>query len=266
MKDYGKDLFRGTAVYYAAYRPVYPETLLHLLHDRFFLDGSQTVIDLGCGPGDLALRLADHCREVIGVDQEQEMLDVARMLQRKKRKENVSWVHGTVEEYLNQFHRMNVVTIAKAFHWMDRAGTLDSLYEFVVPGGGVAVIDDYEPDKAATEWQETFNEVVRRWYGPTRRAGNTTYSHPEITHEQIIEQSAFDLEVYELPEVTIRWDIPSIIGNHYSTSFGKKQYLGEDAPLFEEEVKAALGSCGMYEERRRVSVKIARKQGKRGSR
>lgn len=35
-------------------------------------------VDLGCGPGDLLQRLADHCREVIGVDNAPGMLELAR--------------------------------------------------------------------------------------------------------------------------------------------------------------------------------------------
>ncbi len=56
------ELFATTAPYYARFRSGYPPAFFDHLVDRFGLDGTQTVLDLGCGTGQIALQLAPHRR------------------------------------------------------------------------------------------------------------------------------------------------------------------------------------------------------------
>lgn len=67
-------LFQGTARYYARYRRPYPEALSALLAARFHLDGTTRLLDLGRGTGLLALPLAPHMAEVVGLDPQRETL------------------------------------------------------------------------------------------------------------------------------------------------------------------------------------------------
>jgi SAM-dependent methyltransferase len=67
-------LFQGTADYYARYRRPYPEVVIALLVERFHLDGSARLLDLGRGTGLLALPLAPRVAEVVGLDPQPEML------------------------------------------------------------------------------------------------------------------------------------------------------------------------------------------------
>ena len=70
-------LFAGTAWHYARYRPGYPDAFFADLITRFRLDGTGRLLDLGCGTGQLTLRLAAHVAEAIGIDPEPEMLSDA---------------------------------------------------------------------------------------------------------------------------------------------------------------------------------------------
>jgi SAM-dependent methyltransferase len=72
-----RDLFMGTAKYYARYRPGYPEPFFAHIVERFRLDGTGRLLDLGCGTGQLALPLAGRFQEVVGMDPEPEMLAAA---------------------------------------------------------------------------------------------------------------------------------------------------------------------------------------------
>ncbi|MBO7743076.1 class I SAM-dependent methyltransferase [Paenibacillus sp. MWE-103] len=56
--------------------------------------GARTIVDLGCGTGNLACRLASLGKEVIGVDPALASLAVAR---RKTSAERVNWIHGTAD-------------------------------------------------------------------------------------------------------------------------------------------------------------------------
>lgn len=106
------------------------------------------------------------------------------------------------------------------------------------------------------------DNVVSKWYGNERRAGNTTYSHPEKSHSSIIEESKFKLETHNLASYKYIWDIESIIGYIYSTSYGTKRFLGPYVKLFEKELKKELlklNSNGKFQENINLSVKLALK-------
>lgn len=241
MNQYGKELFKGAAQYYSKYRPMYPPSLIRYLIRKFSLNGEQQLLDLGCGTGQLTMRFSDWCRKIVGIDLEREMLVEAKRLQNEMRVNNIHWYEGNLEKYKTETNeKFNLVIIAKAFHWMDRVQVLDELYELVTDNGGVAIIDHYEPNKKPTRWQEQLNQVIEKWYSKERRAGKTIYSHPSISHEEILANSKFKLEIEHLPPFEITWTIDAILGNHYSTSFGSKRFLGDHVEAFENEVKETL--------------------------
>lgn len=261
MAAYGEDLFKGTASYYSRYRPMYPASLIRFLVERFSLDGRGRMLDLGCGTGQLAFRFSDWFEGIVGIDTEPEMIEEAIRLSKEFRAENVEWFTGDIDTYKEKSDKtFQLVTIAKAFHWMDRVKVLETLDAMVAPGGGIAIIDNYSPNKEQLPWQKKVDEVVKRWYGNERKAGNTTYSHPTISHQTIISNSKFGLEIHEMPTYEQLWTLDSIIGNIYSTSYGTKRFLGENVRLFEKHLKEellALDNTGIYKEQLNVSVKLA---------
>lgn len=260
----GEDLFKGTASYYSQYRPIYPSSLIRFLVECFSLDGSGNMLDLGCGTGQLTFRFSDWFGKVIGVDTDQEMIEEAKRISKEVRLENVKWHVGDLQDYKQTEDAVfKLVTIAKAFHWMDRAKVLESLYHMIPVGGGIAIIDNTFPPQVPLPWQETVNEVVQQWYGKERRAGNTTYSHPKASHSKMIEQSRFHLSAHQLPTYEQTWTIDSIIGNVYSTSYGSKRFLGEHAASFEKhltEALVALDETGVFKEEVKITVNLALKQ------
>lgn len=264
MTAYGEDLFKGTAHYYSRYRPMYPASLIRFLIEKFSLDGSGKMLDLSCGTGQLAHRFSDWFEGIVGIDREPEMIDEAIRLSKVIRAENVKWFTGDIDTYKeNSDETFQLVTIAKAFHWMDRAKVLDTLDDMVACDGGIAIIDTYSSNKELLPWQKKVDEVVKRWYGNERRAGNTTYAHPTISHQTIISNSNFDLEIHEMPTYEQIWTVDAIIGNIYSTSYGTKRFLGENVWSFEEHIKEkllALDDTGVYKEQLNVSVKLAVKR------
>ena len=73
--------FRTTADYYSRFRVPYPDRLIERVADRTGLKPGERVLDLGCGPAPLGVAFARLAgADVIGVDPEPEMLDVARKL------------------------------------------------------------------------------------------------------------------------------------------------------------------------------------------
>ena len=263
MIDYGKNLFEGTARYYSQYRPLYPASLIRYLIGKFSLDGTGHMLDLGCGTGQLAFRFSDWFEGIVGVDTEPEMIQEAIRLSREIRVENMEFLNGALEKYKGNSEKIfRFITIAKAFHWMDREKVLETLYEIVSDGGGIAIIDNYSPKKELLPWQKKVNKVVKEWYGYERRAVNTTYSHPTISHQENVANSKFNLDNYQLPTYEQSWTFESIIGNIYSTSYGAKRFLGDNVESFEKHLKEELLSIektGVFKEQINTTVILALK-------
>jgi len=264
VKDYGEELFSGTAGHYARYRPPYRSSLVRFLVDRMGLDGTGRLLDLGCGPGQLTLRFADWFEELIGLDPEPEMIQQAVELSRIMRVSNARWLVGRAEELdqqLGQEHlgQFRLVLIAQAFHWMDRSFVLERLHRLVAVGGGVAIIDHRK--LPPEPWQLTVREVIQRWLGQKRRAGHTTYEHPDVRYEEIVRQSPFaHMEQHELPAEEVNWTIDELVGFLYSTSYVSRRLLGEDSEAFEQDLREslrALNPAGEFRERRIASIILA---------
>ena len=71
-------LFAGTAGYYERGRLPYAPGLADELADALKLDGRGRLLDVGCGPGTVALGLAHLFGDIVGVDPDGEMIAEAR--------------------------------------------------------------------------------------------------------------------------------------------------------------------------------------------
>lgn len=263
MSDYGADLFKGTAWYYSRYRPPYPSSLIRFLVHEFSLNGEGRLLDLGCGTGQLALRFSDWFEEIVGVDAEPEMLDEAKRLSGDERLGHVKWLQGRAEDRVGDWGLFRLIIIAKAFHWMDRASILEILHNSSDPKGGIAIIDNYNEEQEPLLWQLKVNEVVKRWLGDARRAGNSTYTPPKERYEDIVRKSGFkNVQRHILPSYSYTWTVDSIIGNLYSTSFASRRFFGDNLVRFENDLKSVLldmDSTGVFTEELSVSIITASK-------
>jgi SAM-dependent methyltransferase len=77
-------LFEGSAEYYRRGRIPYAEDLAGSLATVLDLDGHGRLLDVGCGPGIIALRLAHLFEGVIGLDPDAGMLEEAERAAREQ--------------------------------------------------------------------------------------------------------------------------------------------------------------------------------------
>ena len=134
LSKHDPDIYKGTAWYYSRFRPRYPETLVSLLRDTFGLDGSGRLLDLGCGPGPVAIRLAHLFEKVVAMDPEPDMLAEGRAQAERASVSNIEWRRGSSEDLSAALGSFRLVTMGNSFHWMDRDRTLDALYDLVIDG------------------------------------------------------------------------------------------------------------------------------------
>ena len=235
-------LYQGTAWYYSRFRPRYPETLVTLLRDTFGLDGRGRLLDLGCGPGPVALRIAHLFEHVLAMDPEPNMLAEGRAAAERAGVSNIDWVRGGSENLSPALAQFRLVTMGNSFHWMDRQRTLDALYDLVIEGGGIAVVGEATPIPAPppTPWRVAINAVVKKYVGARRLPWDPMDYQPEDLHQTYINRSRFTGLTSYTESFDITWTIDSMIGNLYSTSFCSRRVLGDRVDAFERDLRAAI--------------------------
>lgn len=240
-----RDLFKGTAPYYARYRYKYSPAFFQELAARLNLNGQGRLLDLGCGTGQLTLPLAAYFEEAVGLDPEPEMLEQAAIATTEAGITNVRWVEGgsadlpALENSLGSFR---IVTMGNSFHWMDQAATLAQLDRMVDPGGALVLIGTRSSNifEATEGWAYEIRKVLQKVLGEQRRAGSTTYQGHALTFEEALTQSTFNrVEIFEMDE-TRYLTAAEIIGFLYSTSYASKAVLGDKQAEFEREVRQTL--------------------------
>src|SRR3712207_2218170 len=96
--QWDETLYRGSARFYERGRLPYPPGLADALAAALDLDGRGRLLDVGCGPGIVALRLAHLFEAVVGLDADAAMLAEAEQRASELGVTNASWVHARAED------------------------------------------------------------------------------------------------------------------------------------------------------------------------
>lgn len=242
VPDYPADLFAGTAEYYARYRIAYPERLLQDLLER---SGTSSpggrLVDLACGTGEIALRLAPHFDEVLAVDQEPEMITVARRKADGAGVTNLRWTVGRAEDLDISPGSVDLVTIGNAFHRLDRRHVADQALAWLGPGRCLAVLGGNVPTTGNQPWQAITREVLARWTPTptTERARPAGKTSPKLTHQDVLENAGFqDVREHQFP-TPHQWSLDELLGYLRSTSFAKGP-LTDHPDDFEADLRRTL--------------------------
>ena len=252
--------FAEAAAWYAAGRPPYaPGALAHVVGGLGLGVGSR-VLDLGCGPGVIAIPLSRTVAQVIAADLDANMLAEGRRLAAEAGRDNIRWVQGRAEAVLPELGRFDAVTLGQSLHWMDRDLVLRLIGEALVDGGGLAILDEGLA-RTPESWAPIAAEVVARYLV---RPGRHPGKHPEIDHAPSLRRSAHfaDFTVREFSGEIAR-DVRSILACVYSSVGASRAKFGDRAAAFEADLTQALLSrepSGLFHERIETAVYLARKR------
>jgi 2-polyprenyl-3-methyl-5-hydroxy-6-metoxy-1,4-benzoquinol methylase len=95
---YDPSIYLGAAAHYRYGRPPYSPLLEQVLSKELGLDGDGRLLDVGCGPGVLTVRLSSFFEEVVGVDPDADMLEEGRQAAGEKGLANIRWVQALAED------------------------------------------------------------------------------------------------------------------------------------------------------------------------
>jgi SAM-dependent methyltransferase len=231
--------FRSTVPYYARYRVPYPAPLISFVHERCGLRAGSRVLDLGCGPGQLAVAFATFGCAVTAMDPEPEML--AAMKQRATAADaSIEAVRASSHDLDGSFGHFDLVAMGRSFHWMERDETLNRLNEIVAPTGAVVLLGDRRISTPGVDWPAVV-ERLAEVFAPARTAERRERRRSACeSHEEVLLRSPFrHLERYGIvfSQTLNAYDV---VGRSFSMSATSPEALGSRQKDFESELHAEL--------------------------
>jgi SAM-dependent methyltransferase len=198
--DLGRDALRRERPVLFGRTHVVPDGLAEALRRELGLDGSQRLLDVGCGPGSLTLLLAPFVATAVGIDADCEMVREAARGSSRSGQSNVSWRHMRAEELPADLGEFELVTFAQSFHWMDRPAVAVKVRMMLTPGGVCAYVhatthrgdDSTDPLAHPRPPYEKIGELVSEYLGPVRRAGRGSLPEgPPAGEEEVLREAGF---------------------------------------------------------------------------
>ena len=254
-------LFRSTVPYYARYRLGYPDSLIQQVIDRVGLQWGDMVLDLGCGPGLLAIPFAKAEMRVRAMDPEPDMIAAAKEAAQKAMV-MIDLRLGSSFDLQESAGRFKLVAMGRSFHWMDRERTLAVLDQIVLPDGAVAIFTDHHPDTVENRWRDAVREVGAR-YGADYSTWRRRRRDPDYrSHESLLLDSPFGRVEEMSVFVRNKLSIDDIIGRALSLSATSPEKLGERRDAFEDDLRIELGRIapdGIFTEVAQIGASVARR-------
>jgi len=251
------------AEYYAKFRRSYPQQVLDFLQEYFALTQDDSVLDLGCGTGQLALPLAPRVRSVIGMDPEPDMLRLAREAAREREVRNAFWVLGADTDVpalgtlLGHASPLALTVIGQALHWMRH----DELFRHLLPlsreGGGIAVIANGAPLWLQdTAWSRGLRSCLERHFDTELTASCGTADEDRLRYGQALEDAGYSDVRNTTVSYTDELTFHQVIGGLYSAIPAEQLPTAEQRPAFENNVRESLPHGEPFLEQVRVSVLV----------
>lgn len=210
-------------------RPTYPTQTFEVLNG-LIVDEPRSVLDVGCGPGNVARPLAAFVERIDAVDISRPMLERARALPGGT-SPKIRWLYGRAEEVELQ-PPYALVTAGESLHWMDWGVVLPRFARALTPRGMLAIV---RVEEQAVPWREGYTQIVRRF------SNNPNY----VPVDMIAELEKYRLFQKEGESVTapepLRQSIEDYIAaQHARSALSLDTMIAEQATQFQAEMRELL--------------------------
>ena len=247
---YDPSFYDGAAVHYRYGRPAYSPRLEAFLAEELSLDGSGRLLDVGCGPGILTVRLARLFEGAVGLDPDPAMLAEGRRAARERHIANITWIQARAEDLPAAAPGpYRLVTFGQSFYWTDEVPVAEAVYDMVEPGGALVLVGHHAAGRPVPPSpgppripHDEIEDLVRKYLGPARRAGQSTPPAQALSLEDALASSRFGaprvIFVPGIPDL-VR-DIESVVSGYFSMSFAAPHLFGDRVEEFAGEVRELL--------------------------
>jgi SAM-dependent methyltransferase len=256
--NWDESLFAGAARYYEQGRLPYAPGLADALAGSLALDGQGRLLDVGCGPGTVTLRLAPLFEAVVGLDPDRDMLACASRAAAARGVGNAAWVRQRAEALPAGLGSFRVVTFAQSFHWMDRHRVASAVAAMLDPGGAVVQVDapGYRTGELSAATgpgslpfppppDEALDQLRRRYLGSDRRAGRGIRNTSPGGEDRVFRHAGFlPAETVIVPDRrAVERTADDLVAGVFSTSSTAPHLFGDRQEDYERDVRGILAQA-----------------------
>ena len=126
--------------------------------------GCERALDVGCGIGHLANRLAGRCRNVVAIDADAAALARARS---ECERPNMTFIRGDVMSHPFDAGTFDFITLVAVLHHLPLEPALERFKQLLKPRGALAVIGLYRLSTFADFAWAHAGLIVSTWYRTT---------------------------------------------------------------------------------------------------
>lgn len=266
--NFSPGAFAGVAHDYVRYRLPYPLEMLGDILARAEVAANARLLDIGCGTGRVTLPIAGSFTKVYAIDQESQMVEVARTEAARLGINGIVWSIGRGEDFEAPDDYFDLITAGEVFHRLDRPQIAKLVFRWLKPGGAFAILgvaNFMHGDARDAPWRRLVADVVRDFIGePARRLGapNATLAEEISDEEAQLRDTGFEAVANFEFHVPHEWAVEELLGNLRSTSVLSYAALGSRQREFETRLTQSLltyDPAGRYVENVRFGYTIARK-------
>jgi SAM-dependent methyltransferase len=196
------------------------------------LTGTEDLLDLGCGVGEVALGFAPFVASLSGMDLEQPMLDALgnRALAMGV---NMRLIHSRVEDAPADLGRFHLITMGRAHWYMHTPTSLVRLDQWLMPGGAILVCKPVpNPDHA--EWHGVYTATRQKWVPGNLR------EMTRLTADQFFQGTDFVLVEHVIVEGEKQVELEHLVHRALGTPNTSRAILGAETDEMIAAIRAAM--------------------------
>lgn len=154
---------------YAKDRPYHHPLIMNMIRKQLnFNEKWKHGLDVGCGSGLSSLALMEICDEVTGIDESEEMINVAK---KELSKKGIHFIKNRAEDMAFGEEYFDIATVSGAVNWINKNIFLTTVKKLLKKSGWLVIYDNFISDKMVDVplYKEWFhNEFLVQYPKPPR--------------------------------------------------------------------------------------------------
>lgn len=215
------------------YREPYLPVFFRSVAEAIPLIGTEDLLDLGCGVGEVALGFAPFVASLTGMDLEQPMLDELGVRARAMGVK-MKLIQSRVEDAPADLGRFHLITMGRAHWFMHTPTSLVRLGQWLMPSGAILVCFPVKnPDDA--EWHRVYSATRDKWVRGNLR-GMT-----RLTADQFFQGTDFVLVKRVMVQGEKQLELEHLVYRSLGTANTSRAMLGiAEADAMSAAIRAAM--------------------------
>jgi len=163
---------------------------------------------------------------------------------------NITWIQARAEELPAVAPGpYRLVTFGQSFYWTDEVPVAEAVYDMVEPGGALVLVGHQAEGRPVPPSpglphipHDEIRELVRKYLGPTRRAGQSTAPVQALSLQDALASTRFGApRVIFAPGIPDHvQDIEGVLSNYFSMSYAAPHLFGDRVEEFAGDMRELL--------------------------